>query len=101
MVMDPDGVSTLWMNAIEDKMGEISEEDKTLVKALSMNVLARWSLRAADLSEGEIAHQAMLFKTMYADNKRLAQAVIAAILELVKAVGEGQQLPEPYRGLIH
>jgi len=104
--MNIDKTVDLWFGVIKPKLplGEDSGSsnwDKRMVMYLSREILDRWREEANVLAEGDKEAAKAAFKTTYAKRKVLAQGAIVAVIELIKSVGEGTQLPEQFRELMN
>jgi hypothetical protein len=87
-----EGIPKNWLGIVETKVGPLSEADRALVERVAENIATRWGVKAY---EEDPDSPDVKFKTLYATHKDRAQAWIVAIVEMVRALGDGE--PERFQ----
>jgi hypothetical protein len=82
-----EGIPKNWLGIVETKVGPLSEADRALVERVAENIATRWGVKAyeedPDSPDVKFTH------------KDRAQAWIVAIVEMVRALGDGE--PERFQ----
>lgn len=75
-----------WAGIVESKIGPLSDEDRELIQSIAKNIVSRW--KAMAVTEETL-------KSLHEKHETRAQAWIVAIVEMVRAVGDGE--PERFK----
>lgn len=80
-----------WTVAIESGLEDISDEDKALTRYLVQNVFSRWKAEAFALAHStEHFDVIQAFDDIIERRQESALGAIAAIVEVIQAVGRGE-----------
>jgi hypothetical protein len=80
-----------WVGIIGDRIENVADEDRELAESLSVAVISRWQAKAQREGGAQGATVEDRFKTLYAQHKESAQGAIVAIIEMVRAIGNGER----------
>jgi len=85
--MTTEEIVKLWTSTIGGKTGlkEPPAADLALIASVVTNIVERWRNKTRDEEDADAA-----FKTLYMKHKDRAQAWTVAIVEMVRAVGDGE-----------
>lgn len=85
--MTTEEIVKLWTSTIGARAGvkEPPAADMALIASVVTNIVARWRDKTSDEDDPDAA-----FKTLYMKHKDRAQAWTVAIVEMVRAIGDGE-----------
>ena len=98
--MNTTETAEFWVKVIGDRLENIADDDKALAERLATAVISRWQAKAQReaLKDAGGASVEDRFKTLYAQHKESAQGAIVAMIEMIRAIGEGTAVMKSANG---
>lgn len=98
--MNTKETAEFWVKLVSDKIENVADEDRQLAETLATAVISRWQDKAKRdaLKDAQGATVEDRFKTLYAQHKESAQGAIVAMIEMIRAIGEGTAVMKSANG---